>query len=50
MSAYSALENVLKEILQVVKPLPEDWEKRSRVIDELRRVVESVESLRGNFC
>ncbi|KAF5453589.1 hypothetical protein F2P56_028486 [Juglans regia] len=47
MSAYSALENVLKEILQAVKPVPEDWEKRSRVIDELRRVVESVESLRG---
>lgn len=50
MSAYSALENVLKEILKVVKPLPEDWEKRFRVIGELRRAVESVESLRGNCC
>ncbi|XP_040999627.1 protein HESO1-like isoform X1 [Juglans microcarpa x Juglans regia] len=47
MGANSALEHVLKEILQVVQPLHEDQEKRYRVIDELRRVIESVESLRG---
>lgn len=47
MSAYGTLEHILKDILQVVSPLQEDWEKRSRVIDELQRVIESVESLRG---
>lgn len=49
MSAYGALEHILKDVLQVVSPLQEDWEKRSRVIDELQRVIESVESLRGSF-
>ncbi|XP_059456124.1 protein HESO1 isoform X2 [Corylus avellana] len=47
MSNYSTLEHVLKEILQVVKPLQEDLQTRTRVIDELRRVIRSVESLRG---
>lgn len=49
MGADSALEHVLKEILQVVQPLHEDQEKRYQVIDELRRVIESVESLRGIY-
>ncbi|KAE7996727.1 hypothetical protein FH972_001425 [Carpinus fangiana] len=47
MSNYSTLEHVLEEILQVVKPLQEDLQTRTRVIDELRRVIGSVESLRG---
>ncbi|BFG22726.1 hypothetical protein CerSpe_090000 [Prunus speciosa] len=47
MSAQSALENTLKEILRVVKPLREDWTTRLQIIDELRGAVESVESLRG---
>ncbi|KAG6734895.1 hypothetical protein I3842_01G293000 [Carya illinoinensis] len=47
MGADSALEHVLREILRVVQPLHEDQVKRYQVIDELRRVIESVESLRG---
>ncbi|XP_020412443.1 protein HESO1 isoform X4 [Prunus persica] len=47
MSAQSTLENTLKEILRVVKPLREDWTTRLQIIDELRGAVESVESLRG---
>lgn len=47
MSNYRTLENVLEEILQVVKPRQEDWETRTRVIAELRRVIGSMESLRG---
>ncbi|XP_062154459.1 protein HESO1 isoform X2 [Alnus glutinosa] len=49
MSNYSTLEHVLEEILRVVKPLQEDWETRTRVIDALRRVIGSVESLRGGW-
>ncbi|KAE9598775.1 hypothetical protein Lal_00022480 [Lupinus albus] len=47
MSAYSMLDIVMKDILQVVTPVQEDWEVRFAIINDLRRVVESVESLRG---
>lgn len=47
MSNYSTLEHVLLEILQTVRPQPADRESRSRVIDELQRVIQSVQSLRG---
>lgn len=51
MSAYITLEleHTLKEILQVVKPQQGDRSTRLQVINELQGVVESVESLRGNF-
>jgi tRNA nucleotidyltransferase (CCA-adding enzyme) len=48
MSAYITLEHVLKEILEVIKPRQEDRVSRSQVINELREVIGSVESLRGN--
>ncbi|KAI4384492.1 hypothetical protein MLD38_002642 [Melastoma candidum] len=41
------LESVIHGILKVVEPNPEDWKIRFQVIEELRSVVESVESLRG---
>jgi hypothetical protein len=50
MSNYSTLEHVLEEILQVVKPLQEDLQTQTHVFDELRRVIRSVESLRGDLC
>jgi hypothetical protein len=50
MSSYITLEHILKEILQVVKPQQHDWSTRYQVIEELRIVLESVESLRGNLC
>ncbi|XP_050250589.1 protein HESO1-like isoform X1 [Quercus robur] len=47
MSAYNTLEHILREVLEVLKTLQEDWVTRSQFIKELRGVVESVESLRG---
>ncbi|KAM4093937.1 hypothetical protein ACB094_06G156400 [Castanea mollissima] len=47
MSANSTLEHILREILEVLKPKQEDLATRAQVISELRRVVESVQSLRG---
>lgn len=52
MGSYNVLEPILKDILGMLNPLREDWETRMKVISDLREVVESVESLRGNcvFC
>lgn len=47
MSTYSMLDIVLNHILRVVTPLQEDWEIRFAIINDLRSIVESVESLRG---
>lgn len=48
MGSYIVLEPVLKDMLGMLNPLREDWETRMQVISDLREVVESVESLRGN--
>lgn len=48
MGSYNVLEPILKDILGMLNPLREDWETRMKVISDLREVVESVESLRGN--
>ncbi|XP_021904138.1 protein HESO1 isoform X1 [Carica papaya] len=47
MSVYSVLELMLNDILNVIKPLREDWEIRFQVINQLQEVVGSVDSLRG---
>lgn len=47
MDSYSVIESTLKEILKVIVPPREDWVTRLKVIDELRNVVQSMESLRG---
>lgn len=49
MSVYSVLELMLNDILNVIKPLREDWEIRFQVINQLQEVVGSVDSLRGDF-
>lgn len=41
------LEVTLQNILCTINPLKEDWSKRFQVIDELRAVVQAMESLRG---
>lgn len=41
------LESSIHELLEVIKPAQEDWRVRFQVIDDLKNVVESVESLRG---
>ncbi|KAK7830129.1 protein heso1 [Quercus suber] len=45
--ANSTLEPILEEILEVLKPKQKDLATRDQVINELRRVVETVQSLRG---
>ncbi|XWS07720.1 hypothetical protein CRYUN_Cryun41cG0014400 [Craigia yunnanensis] len=47
MNSYSQVESTLKEVLEVIKPLHDDWVTRFKIIDELRDVVQSMESLRG---
>ncbi|MED6192572.1 Protein heso1 [Stylosanthes scabra] len=47
MSKYGMLDNVLNDILKAVTPLQEDWAVRFGIINDLRLVAESVESLRG---
>ncbi|GMI80756.1 hypothetical protein HRI_001744900 [Hibiscus trionum] len=47
MNPYRQVESTLKEILEVIKPLQEDWITRFKIIDELREIVQSIESLRG---
>ncbi|XP_019057711.1 PREDICTED: protein HESO1 isoform X2 [Tarenaya hassleriana] len=47
LSFNPILEPTLQEILQVIKPSRADWDARIRVIEELRNVLRSVESLRG---
>ncbi|CAI9091556.1 OLC1v1026619C2 [Oldenlandia corymbosa var. corymbosa] len=41
------LEVTLADILRVVHPLKEDWTARFFIIQELQKVVQSIESLRG---
>ncbi|XP_008461703.2 protein HESO1 isoform X1 [Cucumis melo] len=41
------LDRVTKDILRVVEPLQDDWTARFQVINELRNIVQSIESLRG---
>ncbi|MBA0665387.1 hypothetical protein Goklo_005247, partial [Gossypium klotzschianum] len=47
MNSQNQVESTLKEILEVVKPLHEDWVTRIKIINELREVVQSIENLRG---
>ncbi|KAJ4824390.1 hypothetical protein Tsubulata_026334 [Turnera subulata] len=49
MNAYSLLEPTLKDILDCVKPLRDDWVARFRIIGELQDIVNSVESLREGW-
>ena len=50
MSAHGTLELILRDILRVITPLREDWSTRFQIIEELRAVVQSVESLRGTYA
>ncbi|OIT38582.1 PREDICTED: protein HESO1 [Nicotiana attenuata] len=47
MNGYSLLEHTLRNILCSINPLDEDWSMRFQLIDELRAMVENIESLRG---
>ncbi|XP_054798938.1 protein HESO1 isoform X3 [Prosopis cineraria] len=47
MSGHIVLDHVLKDIIKVITPLHEDWVVRLEIVEDLRRVVESVENFRG---
>ncbi|KAM7492003.1 hypothetical protein LguiA_034924 [Lonicera macranthoides] len=47
MSAYGSLDLTIRDILHVINPSQEDWAIRFQLIEELKSVVQSVESLRG---
>lgn len=49
MSACGSLDPAIRDILYVINPSREDWAIRFRLIEELKSVVQSVESLRGNY-
>lgn len=49
MNSQNQVESTLKEILEVIKPLREDWVTRFKIINELRDVVQSIENLRGKI-
>lgn len=49
MSGKGVLEHTLKEILVVLKPISNDWQARFQVINEIRGVVGSLESLKGGL-
>uniref|UniRef100_A0A2N9FE11 RING-type E3 ubiquitin transferase n=1 Tax=Fagus sylvatica TaxID=28930 RepID=A0A2N9FE11_FAGSY len=49
MSANMTWEHILKKVLEAIKPQEEDRVTRSQVIDELRGVIESVETLKGRW-
>ncbi|XP_011076791.1 protein HESO1 isoform X2 [Sesamum indicum] len=47
MNGYNFLERAIKDILRVINPSKEDWSVRFHIINEVRAVAESIESLRG---
>ncbi|KAL0401310.1 UNVERIFIED_CONTAM: protein HESO1 [Sesamum latifolium] len=47
MNGYNFLELAVKDILRVINPSKEDWSVRFHIINEVRAVAESIESLRG---
>ncbi|WCJ19669.1 Speckle targeted PIP5K1A-regulated poly(A) polymerase [Euphorbia peplus] len=47
MNANAILEPTLRDILEVIKPLREDFVVRAGVIEELKHIVSSIESFRG---
>nr|GMD52911.1 protein HESO1 [Ipomoea batatas] len=47
MNGYSPLEHTLRHIICAISPSKDDWSIRFQLIEELRAVVEPIESLRG---
>lgn len=50
MNGYNLLEPTLRDILCMINPSAQDWSVRFQIIDELRALVEPIESLRGIWC
>lgn len=49
MSGHTVLDHVMKDILKVITPIQEDWVIRFAIIEDIRKVVESLENFRGEF-
>ncbi|XP_073293190.1 protein HESO1-like isoform X2 [Primulina huaijiensis] len=47
MNGFNLLELTLRDILRMINPSGQDWSVRFQIINELRAVVEPIESLRG---
>ncbi|XP_047979690.1 protein HESO1-like isoform X2 [Salvia hispanica] len=47
MNGYNPVEQTVNEILRAINPSKEDWTIRFHIINEVRAVIESIESLRG---
>ncbi|XP_024990021.1 protein HESO1 isoform X1 [Cynara cardunculus var. scolymus] len=47
MNSHHSLELALKDILLVVNPTHDDWNKRFQIINDLQAVVQTLEILRG---
>ncbi|XP_051120144.1 protein HESO1 [Andrographis paniculata] len=47
MNGFNPLELTVKNILQMINPLNEHWAVRFHIINEVRAIVASIESLRG---
>ncbi|KAI3734898.1 hypothetical protein L6452_14378 [Arctium lappa] len=47
MNSHHSLELTLRDILHVVNPTQDDWNKRFQIINDLRAVVQTLEILRG---
>lgn len=47
MNGYM-MDRVMKDIIRVVEPSQDDWKARFQIMNELRDVVQSIESLRGS--
>lgn len=50
MNDFNQVELTLRDILRAINPSREDWNVRFHIINEVRAVVGSVESLRGLLC
>ncbi|XP_073293193.1 protein HESO1-like isoform X5 [Primulina huaijiensis] len=49
MNGFNLLELTLRDILRMINPSGQDWSVRFQIINELRAVVEPIESLRGGY-
>ncbi|XP_057804061.1 protein HESO1 [Salvia miltiorrhiza] len=47
MNGYNQVEQTLNDILRAINPSKEDWTIRFHIINEVRDVIRSIESLRG---
>lgn len=50
MNNFNQVELILRDILRAINPSDDDWALRFHILNEVRNVVGSIESLRGLLC